>query len=169
MGAMTFTNDELLLALVSLVRATRPAMLRQDADGFSIDFEAIAASKSPRDSDRLLLKLGAAMQGPPPAEAPSVGTTAGSDSAAAAAPSPAEPPSEGRSGRTEEEGIATPGTETEAAAADGAVSLEISAAEGREIADALSRLEQLQAWPKDVLRMSRALRARLAVASAGGQ
>ena len=131
---MTFSNDELLLALVSLVRATRPAMLRQDADGFSIDFEAIAASKSPHDSDRLLLKLGAAMQGPPPAEAPSAGTSAGTE-----------------------------------AASDGAVSLDISAAEAREMADALSRLEQLQAWPKDVLRMSRALRARLASASAGGQ
>lgn len=166
---MTFTNDELLLALVSLVRATRPAMLRQDAEGFSIDLEAIAASKSPRDSDRLLFKLGAAMQGPPPAEAPSVGTTTGSDAAAAGRPSPAGPPSEARSGRTEEEGIARPEIETEAAAADDAVSLEISAAEGREIADALSRLEQLQAWPKDVLRMSRALRARLASASAGGQ
>jgi len=127
---MTFTNDELLLALVSLVRATRPAMLRQDADGFSIDFEAIAASKSPRDSDRLLLKLGAAMQGPPPAEAPGEGT----------------------------EG---------AAAADGAVSVDISAAEASQIAGALSKLEQLQAWPADVLRMSRALRARLASASTG--
>ena len=129
---MTFTNDELLLALVSLVRATRPAMLRQDADGFSIDFEAIAASKSPRDSDRLLLKLGAAMQGPPPAEAPGEGT----------------------------EG---------AAAADGAVSVDISAAEASQIAGALSKLEQLQAWPADVLGMSRALRARLASASSGGQ
>jgi len=144
---MTFSNDELLLALVSLVRATRPAMLRQDADGFSIDFEAIAASKSPRDSDRLLLKLGAAMQGPPPAE----------------------PSSGGRSEGAEEEGTATPGTETEAAAADGVVSLEISAAEAREMAGALAKLEQLQAWPKDVLRMSRALRSRLASVSSGGE
>ena len=152
---MTFTNDELFLALVSLVRATRPAMLRQDAEGFSIDFEAIAASNSPRDSDRLLLKLGAAMQGPPPAEG-----------AAAGAPSPAKPSSGGRSGRREEEGSATPETETEAAA-DGAVSLDISAAEALQIAAALAKLEQLQAWPADVLAMSRALRARLA--SAGGQ
>jgi len=110
----------------------------------SIDFEAIAASKSPRDSDRLLLKLGAAMQGPP-----------------------AEPSSGGRSEGAEEEGTATPGTETEAAAADGVVSLEISAAEAREMAGALAKLEQLQAWPKDVLRMSRALRSRLA--SVGGE
>ena len=162
---MTFTNDELFLALVSLVRATRPAMLRQDADGFSIDFEAIAASKSPRDSDRLLLKLGAAMQGPPPAEA----AGAGSEGAPAGAPSPAESPSGGRGGRTEEEGSTTPGTETEAAAADGPVSLDISAAEARQIAAALAKLEQLQAWPADVLAMSRALRARLASAPARGQ
>jgi hypothetical protein len=160
---MTFTNDELFLALVSLVRATRPAMLRQDAEGFSIDFAAIAASKSARDSDRLLLKLGAAMQGPPPAEA----SGAGSEGAPVGAPSPAEPPSGGRSGRTGEEGSVTPGTESEAAAADGFVSLDISAAEARQIAAALAKLEQLQAWPKDVLAMSRALRARLA--SAGGQ
>ena len=142
---MTFTNDELFLALVSLVRATRPAMLRQDADGFSIDFQAIAAAKSPRDSDRLLLKLGAAMQGPPPAEAPNAGPSAG----------------------TEEEGSTTSGTEPEAAAADGAVSLDIGTAEAGQIAAALSKLEQLQAWPEDVLAMSRALRARLA--SPGGQ
>jgi hypothetical protein len=160
---MTFTNDELFLALVSLVRAARPAMLRQDADGFSIDFEAIAASKSPRDSDSLLLKLGAAMQGPPPAEAPS----AGSEVAAAGAPSQAKPPTGGRSGRTEEEGTGTPETETEAAAADGSVSLDIGATEARQIAAALAKLEQLQAWPADVLAMSRALRARLA--PAGGQ
>jgi hypothetical protein len=164
---MTFSNDELLLALVSLVRATRPAMLRQDADGFSIDFEAIAASKSPRDSDRLLLKLGAAMQGPPPAEAPSAGTTAGSNNAAAGAASQAQPSSGGRSEGAEVEGTATPETETEVAAADGVVCLEISAAEARQMAGALAKLEQLQAWPKDVLRMSRALRARLG--SAGGQ
>lgn len=162
---MTFSNDELFLALVSLVRATRPAMLRQDADGFSIDFEAIAAAKSARDSDRLLLKLGAAMQGPAPAEA----AGAGSEGAAAGAPSPVEPPSGGRSGRTEEEGSTTPGTETEAAAADGSVSLDISAAEARQIAAALAKLEQLQAWPADVVAMSRALRARLASAPARGQ
>jgi hypothetical protein len=35
---MTFSSDELILALVSLVRATRPGMLHQEADGFSVDF-----------------------------------------------------------------------------------------------------------------------------------
>ena len=58
---MVFTSDELILALVSVVRATRPAMLRQEADGFSVDFEAIARSKTPGEADRLLLKMGAAM------------------------------------------------------------------------------------------------------------
>jgi hypothetical protein len=61
---MTFTSDELILALVSLVRATRPAMLRQEADGFTIDFEAIAESKSPTEADRLLLKIRALMESP---------------------------------------------------------------------------------------------------------
>ena len=58
---MTFSSDELILALVGLVRATRPGMLRQEADGFSVDFEAIARSKTPGDADRLLLKMGAVM------------------------------------------------------------------------------------------------------------
>jgi len=149
---MTFSNDELFLALVSLVRATRPAMLRQDADGFTIDFEAIAAAKSPLASDRLLLKLGAAMQGPP-AEV----SGAGSESSAAGAD--ALSPGEG-SGKQR--------AEAEAAAGDGTVSLDISAAEARQIAGALAKLEQLQAWPADVQSMSRALRARLASASTGG-
>ena len=43
---MTFSSDELILALVGLVRATRPGMLRQEADGFSVDFEAIARAEN---------------------------------------------------------------------------------------------------------------------------
>jgi len=70
---MTFSSDELILALVSLVRATRPNMLRQEADGFSVDFEAIARSKTPGKADNLLLKMGAVMNSetPYPAENPS--------------------------------------------------------------------------------------------------
>src|SRR5438445_3491552 len=41
------------------------------------------------------------------------------------------------------------------------VSLDLDAAEARQIADALAKLELLQAWPEDVMDMSRALRARL--------
>src|SRR5690349_7922534 len=113
---MTFTSDELILALVSLVRATRPGMLRQEADGFSVDFEAIARSKSPGKADPLLLKMGSVM---------------GSTTAY-----PAENPSS-------------------------SMRLELDAAESRQIADALGELEALQAWPEDVMEMSRGLRARL--------
>jgi hypothetical protein len=116
---MTFTSDELILALVSLVRATRPAMLRQEADGFSVDFEAIASNKTPGNADRLLLKMGAVM--------------------GSSTPYPAENPRK-------------------------SVSLDLDAAEARQIADALAKLELLQAWPQDVVDMSRALRARLASA-----
>ena len=114
---MTFSSDELILALVSLVRATRPSMLRQEADGFSVDFEAIARSKTPGDADRLLLKMGSVM--------------------GAETPYPAKNP-------------------------NSRVSLDLDAGEARQIADALAKLETVQAWPEDVMDMSRALRARLA-------
>src|SRR5438445_12995641 len=120
---MTFSSDELILALVSLVRATRPSMLRQEADGFSVDFEAIARSKTPGDADRLLLKMGSVM--------------------GAETPYPAENP-------------------------NSSVSLDLDAGEARQIADALAKLETVQAWPEDVMEMSRALRARLASDAAGG-
>jgi hypothetical protein len=113
---MTFSSDELILALVSLVRATRPGMLRQEADGFSVDFEAIANSKTPGSADRLLLKMGAVM--------------------GSSTPYPAENP-------------------------DSSVSIDLDAAEAQQIADALAQLELVQAWPQDVMDMSRALRVRL--------
>ena len=113
---MTFSSDELILALVSLVRATRPAMLRQEADGFSVDFEAIARSNSPGKADQLLLKMGAVM--------------------GSSTQYPAENPNT-------------------------SVSIDLDAAEARQVADALEKLERLQAWPEDVMAMSRALRARL--------
>jgi hypothetical protein len=116
---MTFTSDELFLVLISLVRATRPAMLRQEADGFTVDFEAIARSKTPAPADRLLVKIGALMRTP------------GEDSQKDPA---------GSSPR----------------------SLELEPGEARQIVDALAKLELLQAWPQDVMEMSRALRARLA-------
>jgi hypothetical protein len=119
---MTFSSDELILALVSLVRATRPSMLRQEADGFSVDFEAIARSKTPGDADRLLLKMGAVM--------------------GAETPYPAKNP-------------------------DSSVTLDLDAGEARQIADALAKLETVQAWPEDVMEMSRALRARLGAGRTG--
>ena len=120
---MIFSSDELILALVSLVRATRPGMLRQEADGFSVDFEAIANSKTPGSADHLLLKMGAVM--------------------GSSTPYPAENP-------------------------ESSVSLDLDSAEARQIADALAQLELVQAWPQDVMEMSRALRARLTSDAAQG-
>ena len=63
MPSATFTNDELILLLISLVRATRPSMLRQDADGFSVDFEPLAKKKQLTADERLLLRMREAMEG----------------------------------------------------------------------------------------------------------
>lgn len=63
---MRFTGDELVLALISLVRATHPRMLRQEADGFSVDFEAFSKLKQLGPDERLLIKMRAALE--PPAE-----------------------------------------------------------------------------------------------------
>jgi hypothetical protein len=64
---MTFTNDELILILISLVRDTRPAMLKQEADGFSVDFESLTKKNNLDDDDRLLIKLRTVLE-PPPAD-----------------------------------------------------------------------------------------------------
>lgn len=58
---MTFISDELILILISLVRATRPNMLRQEPDGFSVDFEVLAGKENLTDDDRLLIKLRSAI------------------------------------------------------------------------------------------------------------
>jgi hypothetical protein len=60
----TFTNDELILVLISLVRATHPHMLRQDGDGFSVDFEVLSKKTKLTADERLLLRMRAAMETP---------------------------------------------------------------------------------------------------------
>jgi hypothetical protein len=62
---MNFTGDELVLALISLVRATHPRMLRQEADGFSVDFEALSTMKTLGPDERLMVKMRAALEPPP--------------------------------------------------------------------------------------------------------
>ena len=54
---MIFTSDELILALMSLARGTHPSMLRQEPDGFTVDFEAIERSPSKSDAEQILLKI----------------------------------------------------------------------------------------------------------------
>ena len=105
------SGDELILALVSMVRAVDPSMLRQGAEGFEIDFQALDAKKEFSADKDLLLKLRATLERPAPAVN---------------------------------------------------YALELDTAEGRQLSQALERLESLQSWPPDVLEMSRNLRARLA-------
>jgi len=72
---MEFTSDEMILALIGLVRATHPGMLKNDADGFSVDFEAISHSTAKgaqsaangvlSADDRLLLKIRTVLDGAP--------------------------------------------------------------------------------------------------------
>ena len=67
-----FTTDELILALVSMVRAIDPGMLRQGAEGFEVDFPALEAKKEFSPDENLLLKLRAALEGSvSPAPSPS--------------------------------------------------------------------------------------------------
>lgn len=54
---MIFTSDELILALMSLARVTHPSMLRQEPDGFTVDFEAIERSPSKSEAEQILLKI----------------------------------------------------------------------------------------------------------------
>lgn len=106
---MTFSNDELILTLISLVRATHPAMLHAENDGFTVDFEAMDRKKVKSHDEKLLLKMRAALEAP----------------------------------------------------AEGAPLLvELSATESKRLTKTLEMLEGLQAWPADVLAMSRDLRKR---------
>jgi hypothetical protein len=56
-----FTNDELILTLVSLIRATDPALLRHGPDGIQVDFATIERKDNPSEDERLLLRLRGAL------------------------------------------------------------------------------------------------------------
>jgi len=55
------TGDELILTLVSLVRAIDPRMLRQGAEGYEMDFQALEGKKELSADEVLVLKLRAAL------------------------------------------------------------------------------------------------------------
>jgi len=141
---MRITNDELVLALISLVRATHPRMLVPEADGVSVDFEALSRLKRLGPDERLLFKLRAVLE--PTAPVPSPIETSAPETAAA--PVPAAP--ESQSNLTEQ-----PDPQAHA------LSIDLTPVEARRIAGTLANLERLQQWPADVLDMSRGLRARL--------
>ncbi len=51
-------SQELILILISLIRATYPGMLRKQGEGFSVDFDALETKTgSLTNDDRLLLKF----------------------------------------------------------------------------------------------------------------
>jgi len=62
-----FSHDELILTLVSLVRATDPRMLQTGPDGFTFDLAPLEAKTELSGDERLLLKLRAAFETPDPA------------------------------------------------------------------------------------------------------
>ena len=64
MNAVTFTHDELILVMVSLVRATHPSMLRQESDGFTVDFQILDQKDALDDDERLLFKVRAVLDSP---------------------------------------------------------------------------------------------------------
>jgi hypothetical protein len=56
------TSDELLLAMIGLVRAINPAMLVAEGDGFTFDFTPLVEKKALSADEQLLAKLRAAAQ-----------------------------------------------------------------------------------------------------------
>jgi hypothetical protein len=73
MSIVTFSHDELILVMLGLVRATHPSMLRQEADGFTVDFELLDKKKEFDDDERLLFKVRALLDSP--SEVPSRAAT----------------------------------------------------------------------------------------------
>jgi hypothetical protein len=56
-----FNNDELILTLVSLIRAVDPKLLRHGQDGFTLDFGTLERKEGPSADERLLLRLRGAL------------------------------------------------------------------------------------------------------------
>ena len=56
-----FSNDELILTLVSLIRAVDHRLLKQGPDGFSVDFGSLEGKKVLTEDERLLLRLRGAL------------------------------------------------------------------------------------------------------------
>jgi hypothetical protein len=62
-------SQELILLLISLIRATYPAMLKKQGEGFTVAFDAVEAKAgSLTGDDRLLLKFRDVLGGNPEGE-----------------------------------------------------------------------------------------------------
>lgn len=62
-GRVHFTNDEAILALVSIVRVVNPRMLESGADGFTVNLAPLEKKTQLSSDEQLLLKLYAALSG----------------------------------------------------------------------------------------------------------
>jgi len=58
-----FSGEEMVLLLVSVVRAVDPRMLEQGPDGFAVNFQALDEKKVLTEDEGLLMKLRVAMEG----------------------------------------------------------------------------------------------------------
>jgi len=56
-----FSNDELILTLVSLIRAVDHRLLKQGPDGFTVDFGSLEGKENLSGDERLLLRLRGAL------------------------------------------------------------------------------------------------------------
>ncbi|MFZ0821423.1 MAG: hypothetical protein WAM91_15250 [Candidatus Acidiferrales bacterium] len=54
---LQFTSDEAVLAIIALVRAIDPKMLKSDADGFTVDFTPLVGKTDLSADELLLIKL----------------------------------------------------------------------------------------------------------------
>ena len=60
---MRFTNDEAILALVSIVRVVNPRMLESGPGGFTVNLSPLEKKTQLSSDEQLLLKLYAALAG----------------------------------------------------------------------------------------------------------
>ena len=65
---VSFTTDELILTLVSLIRSTDPRLLRNGPSGIQVDFATIERKESHTEDERLLLRLRNALEDTPEAQ-----------------------------------------------------------------------------------------------------
>lgn len=54
---LELNSDELLIAIVGLVRRLNPAMLKADGDGFTVDFSPMMGKVELSSDEQLLVKL----------------------------------------------------------------------------------------------------------------
>jgi hypothetical protein len=60
---LQLTSDEAVLAIIALVRAINPRMLKQDSEGFTVDFTPLEGKKELSPDELLLIKVRVGTEG----------------------------------------------------------------------------------------------------------